>query len=68
MTSLEIHQEQVRKDREHHAERLAWLSESRPLYADGTPVAAIDAINWKAESERCLADATGMHGLNSAHE
>jgi hypothetical protein len=65
MTSLEMYQAQVRRDRKHHAERLEWLSEPSPKYSDGTPVSAIDVLNWKTTSQLCLADPTNSRGYNT---
>ena len=66
MTSLQICEAQKARDRQHHADRVEWLSGERPAYADGTPVALIDVLNWRKESEACLADPTCMRGYNSA--
>lgn len=55
MNAHEIYEAQCRRDKQHHEERLEWLTEETPKYADGVPVDKIDVINWKAQSELCLA-------------
>lgn len=65
MSAREIYEAQKARDKKHHTERLAWISTERPLYADGTPVAALDVINWRKDSAACLADPTGVTGYNT---
>jgi len=57
---------QVAKDRKHHKERIAWLSGKNPKYSDGSSVSKHDAIRMLQVSQECLADESGMTGLNSA--
>lgn len=65
ITSKEMRDAQVARDRQHHQERLAWLSEPNPCYSDGVPVAPHDANNMRRASMECLADKTGCTGYNT---
>lgn len=65
MNALETCNAQKARDRKHHEERVAWLSEAKPRYADGTRVAGVDVHNWLMQSRACLADPTGSTGYNT---
>lgn len=62
------YEKQVAADRVHHQERLDWLSGDSPKWACGKLLTQVEICNLKRDSERCLADPTGMHGYNSAEK
>ena len=64
MTSEEIYIAQKTADIRFHKDRIKWLSAVNPVYADGVPVNRHDVQNMLIMSQACLADATGMVGLN----
>jgi len=65
LTTTEIFQKQVAADRTHHAERIEWLTEDCPRYADGVAVNRHEVASMLRESLACLADMSGMRGFNS---
>lgn len=51
---LTLHEAQRHLDRCHHEERLAWLSQDAPTWADGSPVSASDKLQMSTASRECL--------------
>lgn len=65
MTAQEIFDGQKEADRRHHRERIEWLSEPQPKYADGVPVSKYDIHKFMMQSKSALADESGMSGYNT---
>jgi hypothetical protein len=66
MTALDHFLAQVAADRRHHEDRIQWLTQENPCWADGSPVSASDVRHMLKQSRECLADKSGMAGFNSA--
>ena len=49
-----LHERQRRADKAHHESRIAWLSEDRPVWACGTPVAKHIAAEMTMKSREAL--------------
>jgi hypothetical protein len=54
MSANNIAERQRQADKLHHEERIAWLSDERPKYADGSPVPEHEILMLLSGSKECL--------------
>jgi hypothetical protein len=55
MSAKAIQEEREREDYERHQERIAWLSQDNPTWADGEPVLSSDILMLREQSEGGIA-------------
>ena len=65
MTSRELFESQKARDRKHHEDRIAWLSDPEARWACGARMEPGLKHNMLQSSIECLADPTGMRGYNT---